>query len=219
VNLAKHFRSVNGKTEKSKIEELVLVKQEKSNTSEKYLLAIIDSSLDGIAVVNKKGKFEFGNNSFFRITGWLKEEIIGQPFMKMIPEDTREFVKGHWQTVQMDHGGVHEIKIMTRDGEIKYLNVASSWVEINGENKVVAIVHDISENKKHEIDLKESEEKYRKLYENANDGIYAHDTEGYFTSVNNAALEILGENEEKKVLVLTSPGGLHPKVLKLLLRH
>jgi len=62
--LVKHFQSVNGKTEKSKIEELVLVKQEKSNISEKYLLTIIDSSLDGIAVVNGKGKFEFGNILF-----------------------------------------------------------------------------------------------------------------------------------------------------------
>lgn len=216
-NLAKHFLSVNGKTEKSKIEELVLVKQEKSNISEKYLMAIIDSSLDGIAVVNEKGKFEFGNHSFFRITGWLKEEIIGQPFMKMIPEDARDFVKGHWQAVPMDHGGVHEIKIITRDGQIKYLNVASSLVEINGENKVVAIVHDISENKKHEIDIKESEEKYRKLYENANDGIFAIDTEGYYTSVNKAILEILGETEEKKVLGAHFSRWLTPESTKIAL--
>ena len=196
--MAEHLRSGYEKSE-SKIEEIVLFK-EKSSISEKYLKTIIDSSLDGIAVVNEKGNFEFGNDSFFRITGWFKEELIDQPFMKMIPEDVREFVKGHWQAVQTDHGGVHVIKIMTRDGLLKYLNVSSSWVEINGENKVVAIIHDISEDKKLEYFLKESEEKYRKLFENANDGIFANDTEGYFTSVNRTALEILGETDEKNVI-------------------
>jgi two-component system cell cycle sensor histidine kinase/response regulator CckA len=215
--LAEPFLSVNGKTEKGKIEEQVLVKEEKSILSEKYLLAIIDSSLDGIAVVNEKGKFEFANESFFKISGWHKKEIIGQSFMKMIPADAREFVKGHWQAVQMDHGGVHEIKIKTRDEEIKYLNVASSLIEINGENKVIAIVHDISENKKHEIDLKESEEKYKKLFENANDGIYAHDTEGNFTSINKAGLEILGEKEENKVVGSNFYKWLTPESLKMTL--
>ena len=52
---------------------------------EKYLKIIVNSSLDGITVLDEHGKFEFANDSFFRITGWPKEEIIGQFFLKMIP--------------------------------------------------------------------------------------------------------------------------------------
>ncbi len=165
--------------------------------SERYLKTIIESSMDGITVVDEQGKFEFANDSFFKISGWLKEEIIGEYFMKIIPEDARKFVKGHWQAVKMDHGGVHEIKIMTRYGEIKYLNVASSLVEINGENKVIAIVQDITEKIRLEKKLKESEEKFRDLFEYADDPMYTIDKLGFFTAINRSGLKILGgDNEE-----------------------
>ncbi|HEY6626055.1 MAG TPA: PAS domain S-box protein [Ignavibacteriaceae bacterium] len=215
--MATHFRSVYEKSDKSKLEGLFLEQEEKSSASEKYLRTIIESTLDGITVVDEYGKFEFGNDSFFRIIGWSKEEIIGQYFMKVIPEDTREFVMGHWQGVQTDHGGFHEIKIKTRYGIIKYLNVSSSLVEINGKNKVVVIIHDISENKIQEIKLNESEAKYRKLFENANDGIYAHDSEGNFTSINKAGLETLGETEEEKVVGSNFSKWLTPESLKIAL--
>jgi len=61
------------------------------------------------------------------------------------------------------------------------------------------------------------EAKYRKLFENANDGIFAHDTEGYFTSVNKAALEILGETKEKDVVGYNFSRWLTPESLKIAL--
>ncbi len=137
--MAKHFRSVYEKSDKNKLEELLLEQEEKSSLSEKYLRTIIESSLYGITVVDENGKFEFGNDSFFRTIGWRKEEIIGQYFMKIIPYDAREFVLGHWQGVQTDKGGFHEIKIKTRYGGIKYLNVSSSFVEIKGRTKLLPL--------------------------------------------------------------------------------
>lgn len=196
--LAQHFRSMYGKSDKNRLEELLL-EEEKSSLSEKYLRTIIESSLYGITVVDENGKFEFGNDSFFRTIGWRKEEIIGQYFMKIIPDDAKEFVMGHWQGVQTDKGGFHEIKIKTRYGEIKYLNVSSSFVEIKGKNKVVAIVHDISENKKQEIKLTESEEKYRDLFENAQDAMYVVDDEGNFLKMNRVGLQTLGCVKEEVI--------------------
>ncbi|MFZ3382971.1 MAG: PAS domain S-box protein [Candidatus Methanoperedens sp.] len=197
--MAKHFRSVYEKSDKNKLEELLLEQEEKSSLSEKYLRTIIESSLYGITVVDENGKFEFGNDSFFRTIGWRKEEIIGQYFMKIIPYDAREFVLGHWQGVQTDKGGFHEIKIKTRYGGIKYLNVSSSFVEIKGKNKVIAIVHDISENKEQEIKLRESEEKYRDLFENARDAMYVVDDEGNFLKMNKVGLQTLGCVKEEVI--------------------
>ena len=51
---------------------------------EEYLRIIVGSSLDGITVVDEQGKFEFANDSFFRIIEWPKEEIIGNNFLKII---------------------------------------------------------------------------------------------------------------------------------------
>lgn len=166
---------------------------------EKYLKIIVNSSLDGITVLDEHGKFEFANDSFFRITGWPKEEIIGQFFLKMIPEDAREFVIGHWKGIQTDHGGYHEIKIITKSGIIKYLNVSSSLVDINGQDKIIAIVHDISENKRYEINLKESEARYRDLFENAQDAMYVLDSESNFLKMNKVGIQTLGCTTEEVI--------------------
>lgn len=168
-----------------------------SYDSEKYFKTIFDVSIDGIAVVDAEGKIEFANESFFKIIDWPREEIIKAYFMKIIPEDFRECVIGYWQNIQTDHSGMHEIRIKTGSGNIKFLNVSSSMVGINGTNKIVAIIHDISEKKKHEIDLKESEKRYKDLFENANDPMYTHDLLGNFLSVNRLGIELLGGTEEE----------------------
>ena len=187
------------KKEKGKLEVLLSRPKEKLYELEKYLKMILESSLDGITVVDELGSFEFGNDSFYKIIGWPREEIIGQNFMKMIPEDAKESAMRHWQNVQSDHGGPHEIKIKTQHGEIKYLHVSSSLTEIGGEMKVVAIVHDISEKKTLEIKLRESMERYRDLFENAIVPMYVLDAEGYVLQMNKAGIQILGCTEEEVI--------------------
>jgi PAS domain S-box-containing protein len=59
------------------------------------------------------------------------------------------------------------------------------------------VFKDISYNKKLEQQLKQSEERYRDLFENANDPMYTIDTSGYFQSMNNSALQILGVTKEE----------------------
>ncbi len=59
--------------------------------SEKYFRSIIESSFNGIAVTDEQGNFEFVNESFLKMIDWPREEIIGQNFMKIIPEDIHEF--------------------------------------------------------------------------------------------------------------------------------
>jgi len=53
------------------------------------------------------------------------------------------------------------------------------------------------ENKTLELALKESEAKYRDLFENANEAMYTHDLKGNFLSVNKIGLQLLGATEEE----------------------
>ncbi len=176
----------------SKLEIKLMEAYEKLYESEKYLRTIIDSSIDGITVVNEQGRFEFGNDSFFKIIEWPKEEIIGNYFMKIIPEDMAEYILKIWGNAREGVPNDFETKIVTKSGDFKYVKVAQTLTTINGENKVVSVSKDITENKKLELNLKESEAKFRELFENAQDAMYVVNPEGNFLKMNRVGLQILG---------------------------
>jgi len=167
------------------------------NESEIYLRSIIDSSMDGITVVDEHGKFEFANNSFLRIIEWPREEIIGNYFMKIIPEEMKELCIQKWDDVQKGIPDDFEIRIITKSGKVKYVKVAHKLTNINEKKKVVSITKDIMENKKLEFSLKESEAKYRDLFENANEPMYTIDNQGFIKTINKSGVKILGAGKEE----------------------
>lgn len=179
------------------LEQKIKESHKKLYESEKYLNMIIDSSFDGIMVFDEHGMFEFGNDSAFGILGWPREELIGQSFMKVIPQDMEEFMLERWKEVQSGMGFPYETKIITKNGEIRYLYVSHAHTEIKGKRKYVVIVKDISEFKRLIFNLKESEAKYRDLFENAEDSMYTHDADGIFLTINNAGLKKLVCSKEE----------------------
>jgi diguanylate cyclase (GGDEF)-like protein/PAS domain S-box-containing protein len=80
----------------------------------------------------------------------------------------------------------------TRGGADLWVDVASHALVFEGRPARLIIATDITEKKHAEEALRESEEKYRELIENANDIIYTHDFQGNFTSANAAALRTFG---------------------------
>jgi len=165
--------------------------------SERYLKVIIESSIDGILVVDDQGRFEFGNEAVFSIFGWPKDELIGQFFMKIIPEDLTDFMLERWTEVQNGIDRPYETKIITKNGEIRHLHVSHSRTMIQGKRKYVVVITDITENKKLQKYLEESEAKYKDLFENAEDPMYTIDNQGFIRTINKSGIKILGGDDEE----------------------
>ncbi len=199
VEPVQFFNGMNGR---SKIELHMEEAYKNLYESEKYLRTIIESSIDGISVVDEHGMIEFGNESFFRIVEWPKEELIGESFIKMLSEDTKKLYLNIWKEAQISESNVEKIaeaKIVTRHGKIKYLYNSRAAMFINGVRKFLFIAKDITEQKKLELKLMESEAKYRDLFENARDAIYVINPEGNFLKMNIVGLKILGCTEEEVI--------------------
>ncbi|MCX9085914.1 MAG: GAF domain-containing protein [Candidatus Methanoperedens sp.] len=66
--------------------------EEKLKDAKNYLDIIIKSSYDSIFVVDEEGRFEFGNEAFFKTAGYPENEIVGYSFMKVIHPDYHDFI-------------------------------------------------------------------------------------------------------------------------------
>ena len=113
-----------------------------------YLDAIITGSHDVIFVVDSEGQFEFVNNAFLTLSGYDKNEIIGQSFMILIPEDYHDFVMERWYELQRGMGEPYETKAITKHGILKDVMISHSDVEFSDGTKYVVVARDISDIKK-----------------------------------------------------------------------
>ena len=107
-------------------------------------------------------------------------------------EDRKKFIeaiKKDWKLLNYD------LKLVTKDGEDK--DIILSGV-IDGDSMLGTLV-DITGRKRAEAILRESEEKYRTLLNNIEDGCYEVDPAGNFTFVNPSMTRILGYSEEELI--------------------
>ena len=109
-----------------------------------YLDMIISMSHDGIMVVDSEGKIEFANNACCKMSGYTKEEIINKPVLETIAPEYTEFMINRWNEVQAGESGTYETVMVKKDGTRRNLLVSHNNVEINGQQKYVAIIKDTS---------------------------------------------------------------------------
>ena len=87
----------------------------------------------------------------------------------------------------------YELDLITKDGRRVPIEVNTHLIYSAGRPVAVqGIARDITQRRAFEAAVKESEERYRELFENANDIIYIHDLKGNFSSLNKAGEVITG---------------------------
>ncbi|MBI5945618.1 MAG: PAS domain S-box protein [Chloroflexi bacterium] len=83
------------------------------------------------------------------------------------------------------------------NGEVRLVEVHSSPIAVQDRRILFSIIHDITERKRTEAALRESEEQYRALMEQASDGIFIANQEGQYINVNSAGCKLLGYTREE----------------------
>jgi PAS domain S-box-containing protein len=118
------------------------------------------------------GRIIDANDAYCRITGFPREELVGRSAMsdlKLYPEPAdREALVA----VLRAKGSVKdaELRVRARSGRIKTLQVSMASIEIDGENCLLSSVVDITARLRAEQALRESERRYRGLFENMIEG-------------------------------------------------
>jgi len=159
--------------------------------------SLFDFAPDAIIVVNNKGFILQANAQAEKIFGYVKKELIGKLVDNLIPERFRknhdEHLKNYMQNPRKRFmGDEFELYGLRKDGTEFPVDVALSYVSTKDGMIILSIVRDITEHKRMEEALRESEEKYRSIFENAAEGIFQTSMAGRILAANPACVNLLG---------------------------
>lgn len=143
--------------------------------SAKLFRTIADNAVDAIISGNKEGKITYWNKAAADIFGYSENEIIGQPVVRLVPEQYREaHRKGLRRVVETGEtkivGKTVELDGLRRDGTEFPLELSLSMAPTREGPVFTVVARDISMRKRVEKALKESEERYRNTLDNMMEG-------------------------------------------------
>ncbi len=169
--------------------------------SEERYRGLYESSKDGIASADSDGNFLECNQAFEEMIGYTKEEINNLGFRDITPSkwhdlDTKFFTE---QMIPRGYSDEYEKEYIKKNGTTLPVSLRGWFIEDKEGNRTGtwAVVRDITERKLAEEALRESEEKYRTILENTEEGYYEVDIAGNFTFFNDAMCRIQGLSRDE----------------------
>jgi PAS domain S-box-containing protein len=173
--------------------------EEALRASEARYRALVESSPDGIGI-HQDGRIVFINPAGARLLGAQSpDELVGKSVMDLLHPDYREVVRERIQRGLATGQPAPPLmeKFIRLDGTVIDVEVTAVPIMWEGRPAMQVVFRDITERKRMEEELKASEERYRDLFENANDGIYILDRAGRIVSFNRKAEELTGYTVEE----------------------
>lgn len=207
VEMFSHTIYYNGKTaDLGILIDITQKKQteEKLEESELTFLSLAENMQDGLTII-KNNEIIFLNDRIVEITGYSKEELKNMTeFDLAIPEDKKKILN-MYKEVRKSNKELKQIKfcILTKGGAHRYITNRYTLLKKNGNMRYLFVLTtDNTEEKISEKLLKESEEKYRDLFENSPFSIILYDLDGNIVDVNNSLTnlfqysknELIGKN-------------------------
>jgi PAS domain S-box-containing protein len=199
--------------------------EEELQKSEERFRALVQNSSDVVYILDTEGYIKYVSPNVQQVLGYnedikLEDQLNVLDFLH--PDDRSTARKALAELKKTDESLVYEFRIRDIKGEYP-------WVEVWGKNLldnapvhgIVLNISNITERKKIEETLRESEEKYRDIVELSPDGIAIVDLKGVITSCNTAFLENMGFSREeivgKRFTTLSSVRAKDiPKYMKML---
>ena len=179
-------------TEKKKTEEAL-------QESEAKYSALVENSKDGIIIIHE-GVLKFINKASADIVGYSPKEMIGINFLNFAAPDYRELVlKRYTDRIEgKDVPSIYEIELLRKDGKTIPVELNAIRIDFEGKPADLAVIRDITERKKAEEALRQSEESLKTILNSIQAGIVIIDAEtNTIVDANPAAIKMIGASKEE----------------------
>ena len=173
-----------------------------AHASSERLRSIIDSAVDGIIVIDRRGHIESFNPAAERLFGYPQSEVLGRNVSMLMPspyhEEHDSYLRRYLSSGDAQIIGIgREVTGRRRDGSVFPLHLSVGEMTIDGEKKFTGILHDLRERVGLEHRLRASEGKWRSIVQSAVDGIVVIDAYGRVEAFNPAAERLFGYTEKE----------------------
>ncbi len=178
-----------------RFEELIMAEVRRSE--EKYR-SLFENSPDAV-MVNVEDRVALANRAALRMFGAQREEeLLGKSFFEIFHPDYHDLIRKRIAFIRQENAPVPllEEKIVRLDGEVRDVEVVAAPFRYGDKKAIHIIIRDITERKRIERALKESEEKFRTLAEATPTVIMIYQDDR-FVYANPAAMSILGYSFEE----------------------
>jgi PAS domain S-box-containing protein len=193
--------------------------EQELRASEARFRALIENATDMVRVLDPSGVTVYVSPSTKRIMGYELEEMLGRSAFELVHPDDLTRVKERWQrAVQLQAStlGVIEARVRHADGTWHiHEAIGTNLLNDPSVRGFVMNTRDVTERKQHEQALRESEVRYRAIFDGVRDAIFVETLSGQILDVNARACEMFGYSREeflnKQVTDLVPPG--HPVIM------
>jgi len=172
--------------------------------SEERFRAISSAAQDAVIMVDEFGRIAFWNKSAERIFGYKADEVAGQEVHTLLaPFAYRaKAMRGLEQFGRLGEGPVLgqtlRLEAMRKDGSEFPMELSISSVQVKGRWHAIGIVRDIADKERSQAAARESEARFRALFDHAADGLLIADpVSTHFIAGNRRMAELLGYSREE----------------------
>ncbi len=175
--------------------------KENLRQSEEKFKKLFKANPDPVYLVDNDGTFQQINPSFCEITGYDREEILGNNFesVEFLSEESRKKVlKNFRKRREGKNVEPYNVQINTKSGDTVYAEINANLLKEDGEIVgILGIARDVTERKQAEKEVIESEKRYRETIENANIGIVVYGPDRNIKILNEKMMDITGYNQSE----------------------
>ncbi|MEJ2658680.1 MAG: PAS domain S-box protein [Desulfobacterales bacterium] len=179
-------------TKRKQIEETLKESEEKYRN-------LIERANDGVIIV-QDGIVKFVNNRMTDLVGYSVGEMCDTPFLDYVfPDERKRIMELHKRRLKKeDVPDIYEMKALHKDGKKLDVETNSGIITYHGKPAVLAFVRDITDRKQIEETLRESESRYRSLFNNNHSVMLVIDPKnGNIVDANPAAISYYGWSLEE----------------------
>ena len=174
---------------------------------------LLDSASDTIFMVDFDGNFVYLNEAAWKTRGYTRDEMMGINLHALDTPKYEKLIESRMRNLMGNGQCIFESEHRRKDGSVMPVEINAHIVESGGRKLVLSVIRDITERKQAEEALKESEEKYRSIYENTQVGLYrTRISDGKLVMANDAMAKMFGFDsaEEATAKYITSEHYVDP---------